>query len=130
MSTKFPASTAIAAIRDWVKARTPDMQTDGHWQYRIFPDNTFEAHYVRIGVTFSVQNASGNFYRSDPSTFALPTALSNATPRTVQAQVMHPNFPVFGSLAYISPIKVQALSGANRGTNGSYIVIIDCWGTI
>lgn len=108
-----------------------ELETDGYWQYRIFPDNTFEAHYARTGVTFDIKYASGTaIYRSDPSLFSLPDALSSGTVRTAQAQVFHTGFPAWGALGQVSPPKVQAMSTANRGSNSNYTVLIDCWGEL
>lgn len=93
-----------------------EVQSEGYWKYRIYEDDTFEAWYLRASFTFNISYASGNFYRSDPYTFVLPTAVSSGNVENVQAQVFHANFPVFGAVSALNPIKVQALSGANRGS--------------
>lgn len=107
-----------------------EIQTDGNWKYRIYDDDTFEAWYYKTGQTFDIKYSSGNFYRSDPLTFALPAALSNASVENVQAQVFHANYPVFGSVSTMSPIKIQALSGAQRSANANHTVVIYAFGTV
>lgn len=111
-------------------AGMPDTEQDGYWKYRIYDDGTFEAWYLRTGMTFDIKYASGNFYRSDPVTINLPAALENVTVENVQAQVFHANYPVFGAISTISPIKVQALSGAQRSANANHTVVIYAFGTV
>lgn len=123
MSDKYVNANGVSAIKNYIDGRTPGIASDGYWKYRINADNTFEAWYLRTGLTFDIKYASGNFYRSDPFTFALPTALQNATVENVQAQVFQANFPVFGAVSTLTPIKVQALSGANRGAVACTVVI-------
>lgn len=117
-------------IKAYIDSKVSFVQTAGYWSYRINNDGTFEAWYSRTGVSFTVTYASGNFYRSDPLIFALPSALDSATVSNVQAQVFHTGFPTFGAVSSLDPIKVQALSGANRGTNSNYVVVIYVFGTI
>lgn len=123
MSDKYVNPDGIQAIKDYVDAKDVTAQTDGYWKYKIYKDNTFEAWYNRTGMAFNIQYASGNFYRSDPYTFLLPSALQNGTALNVQAQVFHANFPVFGAVSSLNPPKVQALSGANRGSQQCAVVI-------
>lgn len=126
MSDKFVNAAGVQAIKDYVDGQAytaPQVQTDGYWNYKVYDDNTFEAWYNRTGMAFNISYASGNFYRSDPYTFALPTALQSGKVLNVQAQVFHANFPVFGAVSSLSPVKVQALSGANRGSQSCNVVI-------
>lgn len=137
-STVTPATLALGVVaydRSGERivgemAGVPEIQTDGYWKYRIYDDDTFEAWYLREGMTFDIKYASGNFYRSDPITIALPTALSNATVKNVQTQVFHANYPVFGAISTLSPIKVQALSGAQRSANANHTTVIYAFGTV
>lgn len=134
MSDKFLNLNGVShlwqKIQAYIDSKITTAVTDGYWTYKIYPDNTFEAWYLRTGMTFNIAYASGNFYRSDPFTFALPTALTNATVKNVQAQVFHANYPVFGAVSTISPIKVQALSGAQRSSNANHTVVIYAFGTV
>lgn len=126
MSDKYVNAAGVQAIKSYVDAQAytpPSVRTDGYWQYKIYGDNTFEAWYNRTGMPFNIQYASGNFYRSDPVTFTLPTDLQSGTVLNVQAQIFHANFPVFGAVSSLTPVKVQALSGANRGSQSCNVVI-------
>lgn len=133
MSDKFINNAGLAAIRAWVLQKIaavfPVIQSSGYWRYRIYSDNTFEAWYKRESLTLDIKYASGNFYRSDPFTFTLPDALTNATVENVQAQIFHANFPVFGAVSSLNPPKAQALSGANRGAV-ALTAVVYVFGTI
>lgn len=132
MSDKFVNAAGVQAIKSYIDGQAytpPEIKTYDAWKYKVYDDDTFEAWYFKTGVTFNIKYASGNFYRSDPSSFPLPPALSNGTLWNVQAQVFHQNFPVFGAVSTMQSLQVQALSGANRGAVACSVVIY-VFGTI
>lgn len=94
----------------------PDLVTDGKWKYRLADDDTFEAWYYGTGEAFDIKYASGNFYRSDPKQYTLPSALQGGTVIYFNGQIFHSGFPVIGSVSSVQDLKIQALSGANRGS--------------
>ena len=109
--------------------------TDGDWRYRINPDNTFEAYYSKSGVSLTIQDTSGNFYRSALQTLNLPTGITNtynATPLHASVNTSHNNYPCFGTLASVATnqVKYYALSGGSRGASPNYIVTAHIFGTL
>lgn len=133
MSDKYLNQTGVqrlwTKIKAYIDAKVISTQTSGNWKYKIYADNTFEAWYSQTGTYFDIKYASGNFYRSDPVTYNLPSTLQSGTVLNVQAQIFHANFPVFGAVSSLNPPKVQALSGANRGSQ-SCTAVIYVFGTL
>lgn len=95
-------------------AGVPDIQTNGKWKYRLYEDS-YEAWYYNTGESYDIKYASGNFYRSDPKQYTLPTALQGGTVVYFNGQIFHAQFPVMGAVSSVPDLKIQALSGANRG---------------
>lgn len=109
--------------------------TQGDWRYKINPDNTFEAYYSKSGVSLTIQDTSGNFYRSAAQTLTLPTGITDsydATPLHASVNTSHNNYPCFGTLASVATnqIKYYALSGGSRGASPNYIVTAHVFGTL
>ena len=108
---------------------------DGDWRYKINPDNTFEAYYSKTGVTLTITDTSGNFYRSAAQTLTLPTGITgsyDATPLHASVNASHNNYPCFGALASVATnqIKYYALSGGSRTGSPNYIVTAHVFGTL
>ena len=108
---------------------------DGDWWYKINPDNTFEAYYSKSGVSLTIQETSGNFYRSALQTLTLPTGITgdySATPLHASVNTSHNNYPCFGTLASVATnqVKYYALSGGSRGASPNYIVTAHVFGTL
>lgn len=114
---------------------TPEIENQGNWKYRIFDDNTFEAWYGATSQTYSIASQSGNTYRSELLTLALPTNLTNQGSTSIvsfNVGVGHSGFPVWTTVASkdTTAVKYYVLSGANRGTNSNYTVSAYVFGTI
>ena len=108
---------------------------DGDWWYKINPDNTFEAFYSKTKVTLTIQDTSGNFYRSALQTLTLPTGIKDrydATPLHASVNASHNNYPCFGTLASVetNQIKYYALSGGSRSASPNYTVTAHVFGTL
>ncbi len=109
--------------------------TDGDWRYKINHDNTFEAYYSKSNVSLTIQDTSGNFYRSALQTLTLPTGITSAydaTPLHASVNTSHNNYPCFGTLASVATnqVKYYALSGSSRGASPNYIVTAHVFGTL
>ncbi len=109
--------------------------TQGDWRYKINPDNTFEAFYYKSGVSLTIQDNSGNFYRSALQTLNLPTGITSAydaTPLHASVNTSHNNYPCLGTLASVTTnqLKYYALSGSSRGASPNYIVTAHVFGTL
>lgn len=116
-------------------AGIPEIQTQGNWKYRIFEDGTFEAWYGATSQTYTITSQSGNTYRSELSTLALPTNLTNQGSTSIvsfNVGVGHSGFPVWTTIATkdATLVKYYVLSGANRGSNSNYTVSAYVFGTI
>lgn len=98
------------------KADKESIATSGNWKYVIHDNGTFEAWYYGTGESFDIKYASGTMYRSDPKQYTLPTALQSGTVMYFNGQIFHASFPVWGGVSSIQPPKIQAISGANRGS--------------
>lgn len=112
-----------------------NMQTEGDWRYKINPDNTFEAYYYKSGVTLTITDQSGNFFRSALQTLALPAGIANnyaATPLHASVNAAHNNYPCFGTLASMATnqVKYYAMSGSSRGQSPNYIVTAHVFGIL
>lgn len=108
---------------------------DGDWRYKINSDNTFEAYYYKNGVSLTIQETSGNFYRSALQTLNLPTGITSvydATPLHASVNTSHNNYPCFGTLASVATnlVRYYALSGGSRGQSPNYIVTAHVFGTL
>ena len=108
---------------------------DGDWRYKINPDNTFEAYYYKSGVSLTIQDNSGAFYRSALQTLNLPTGITStydATPLHASVNTSHNNYPCLGTLASMATnqVKYYALSGSSRGASPNYIVTAHVFGML
>lgn len=109
--------------------------TNGDWRYKINSDNTFEAYYSKSGVSLTIQDTSGNFYRSALQTLTLPAGITSAydaTPLHASVNTSHNNYPCFGTLASVATnqVKYYALSGGSGGASPNYIVTAHVFGTL
>lgn len=120
MADKYANLTALSRfwekIKAYIDAKDGELVTSGNWKYIIHSDNTFDAFYYNTGESFNIKYQSGNMYRSDPTTYNLPAALSSGTVVYFNGQIFHASFPVWGAVSSLEPPKIQALSGANRGS--------------
>lgn len=112
---------SVSSSWEFFRYEVEPLVTDGKWKYKIhnsdLQDNrTFDAWYYGAGETFDIKYASGTMYRSDPKQYTLPSALQNGTVVYFNGQVFHASFPVWGGVSTIQPPKIQAISGANRGS--------------
>lgn len=113
---KSGLSAFWAKVKAYIDAKDGELVTSGNWRYVIRSDNTFDAYYYGTGESFDIKYQSGNMYRSDPKQYTLPSALSSGTVVYFNGQIFHSGFPVWGAVSSLQPPKIQALSGANRGS--------------
>lgn len=111
------------------------VQTSGDWLYRINPDGTFEAWYFKEKVSLTINNASGNLYRSNLITLTLPAELTGAGAtaiKHVSVNAAHNNYPCWGMLASLTATGVNyyAMSGGSRSASPNYIVTAHVFGVI
>ena len=111
------------------------VRTSGDWLYRINPDGTFEAWYFKEKVSLTINNASGNLYRSNLVTLTLPAALTGAGATAIKhasVNAAHNNYPCWGMLASLTAtgINYYAMSGGSRSTSPNYLVTAHVFGTI
>lgn len=103
-------------IKAYIDSKDVEVITNGKWKYVIHNNGIFEAWYYSTGESFDIKYQSGTMYRSDPKQYTLPTALQNGTIVYFNGQIFHASFPVWGGVSAIQPPKIQAISGANRGS--------------
>lgn len=116
MADKFINQDGLSAIKSYIDSKDETIVTSGSWKYVIHNDGTYDAWYYGTGETFDIKYQSGNMYRSDPKKYTLPTALQNGTVIYFNGQIFHSGFPVWAAVSSTADVKVQALSGANRGS--------------
>lgn len=120
MADQFLNKTGLShlwsKIKAYVDGKDEELVTSGNWQYVIHNDGTYDAWYYGTGESFDIKYQSGNMYRSDPKQYNLPSAISSGTVVYFNGQIFHSGFPVWGAVSSLQPPKIQALSGANRGS--------------
>lgn len=106
----------VQKLKAYIDAKDEQLVTSGNWKYVIHNDGTFDAWYTGTGEQFDIKYQSGTMYRSDPKQYTLPTALQSGTVIYFNGQIFHASFPVWGGVSQNQPPKIQAISGANRGS--------------
>lgn len=133
-----PTDASDATNKKYVDARTPDVQTQGNWRYKVYADGTFEAWYKATGQSITITAQSGNLYRSDAQTITLPTAMTSGKTCNIQhvsVNAAHNNYPAWGMLASIqtptaNTFKYYAMSGGSRTASPNYTVTAYVFGTL
>lgn len=133
-----PLAGTDATNKKYVDARTPDVQTQGNWRYKVYADGTFEAWYKATGQSITITAQSGNLYRSDAQTITLPTAMTSGKTCNIQhvsVNAAHNNYPAWGMLASIqtptaNTFKYYAMSGGSRTASPNYTVTAYVFGTL
>ena len=113
----------------------PAVQTDGSWRYRVYGDGTFEAWYSATAQTLTINNASGNVYRSGLQSLTLPaglTSLGTVTLLHASVTAAHGNYPTWAALAGFGDGRVDyyAMSGGSRSTTGTHLVTCHVCGVV
>lgn len=139
----FDVARAIAQS-DWSESdntseafilNKPEIQTQGNWTYKINSDNTFNAWYKATKQTVVITNQSGNLYRSELASLALPSDLyDNYTCDIIDAtiDVSHNNYPCWAVLGdfYATGINYYAISGNSRSSTPNYRITAQVFGTL
>lgn len=133
-----PVNNSDAANKAYVDARTPDVQTQGNWRYKVYADGTFEAWYKATGQSLVITSQSGNLFRSDLQTITVPTNMTSGKTCNilhVSVNAAHNNYPTWGMLASIqtptaNTFKYYAMSGGSRSASPNYTVTAYVFGTL
>ena len=134
MSDSSENAVQNKVIKAYVDQHEPEIQQQGNWYYREYPNGTFEAWMKIDGFTIAINNQSGNLYRSALQTTALPTNLTQGrTANIIDANVQcgHDNYPAFTCLGRTitnNSINWYALSGGNRSSSPNYLLMISVFG--
>ena len=117
------------------KVGGPALQTQGNWKYKVYDDGMFEAWYFQTGYNITINNQSGNLYRSPLTLLAYPTDMVGE--KTVNLQYAdvgcaHNNYPSFGMFAseVSNGINFYAMSGGSRGASPNYTLTAFVVGTL
>lgn len=112
------------------KQDNPTTGAADNWQYRIYADGTFEAWYKATGQNLTINNASGNLYRSNLTTLTLPAAINAVSVQHVSVNVAHNNYPCWGMLASLgaSSFNYYAMSGGSRSASPNYLITAYAFG--
>lgn len=113
----------------------PEIQQSGNWFYRVYDDGTFEAWYKQTSYSITINNQSGNLYRSALVSLALPSEIyTGNTVDIIHAEVncAHNNYPSWGMVAsyYATGVNFYAMSGGSRSMSPNYTLDAYVFGAI
>lgn len=110
------------------------------WHYILHGDGHFDAWYTKNHTTITINNASGNVYRSALIDLTLPDEIVYLCHAHevddpiwhVDINTAHNNYPCWGMLASVSDVTVHyyAMSGGSRSSSPNYLVtahVIGAW---
>lgn len=135
MAERFVNADGVHAIKSYIDGKLPQVMTSGDWKYRIQDDGTFEAWYKAVKQTVTINNNSGNLYRSALMTMLLPEELSSLGDieiQHVEVNCSHNNYPSFGIFASFAEggFNWYAMSGDYRSASPNYSITAYVFGMI
>lgn len=113
----------MAQTADRISGITPEVVTAGKWSYTI-AGNYVDAWYYDDNATLTIDQSSGNVYRSEQLTLELPDAIKDMTPLCCVVNLGHATYPAWAADhgVGISGLEYYAVSGSIRNRTSHYVV--------